>query len=300
MSPPKDRGTKRQPGPTRGRESGPAEEWREPIPRLREPRYSQSVERGLAILECFTPERPVRGIAELADELGMSRSTTHRYALTLTALGYLVRASGRRYRLGLRVTHLGLGAMGATSLRQHARPHLEELARRAPYTLAIFVLDGPEALCVDCVHPLRLSQRPLRAVLHRGARLPAHRTAAGKLLVAHLPEREQREVLAELIVQRRGPAESQAAGGRAALRRELATIVEEGLARSEGELGEGLCEIAAPVRSQTGEVYTALSMTAHGAAISLAQLERSLGPHLVSTADRISAQLGFRREDERR
>src|SRR6185437_7657204 len=57
------------------------------IPSLREPRYSQSLERGLAILSCFTPKRPVLGIADIADELGMSRSTTHRYVITLLALG---------------------------------------------------------------------------------------------------------------------------------------------------------------------------------------------------------------------
>jgi IclR family pca regulon transcriptional regulator len=49
------------------------------VPSLREPRYSQSLERGLAILSCFTPTRPVLGIADIADHLGMSRSTTHRY-----------------------------------------------------------------------------------------------------------------------------------------------------------------------------------------------------------------------------
>ena len=59
------------------------------IPSLREPRYSQSLERGLAILGCFTPERPVLGIADISDDLGMSRSTTHRYAITLVALGFL-------------------------------------------------------------------------------------------------------------------------------------------------------------------------------------------------------------------
>jgi hypothetical protein len=45
---------------------------------LRKPRYSQSLERGLAILGCFTPKRPVLAIADIADDLGTSRSTTHR------------------------------------------------------------------------------------------------------------------------------------------------------------------------------------------------------------------------------
>ena len=104
------------------------------VPSLREPRYSQSLERGLAILGCFTPERPVLGIADIADELGMSRSTTHRYVITLVALGYLEQGASRKYRLGLRVTDLGMSALNSTGLREHAHPYLEELRQRTTYT----------------------------------------------------------------------------------------------------------------------------------------------------------------------
>lgn len=92
------------------------------IPSLREPRYSQSLERGLAILGCFTPQRPVLGIADIADELGMSRSTTHRYVITLVALGYLEQGASRKYRLGLRVTDLGMSTLNSTGLREHSHP----------------------------------------------------------------------------------------------------------------------------------------------------------------------------------
>src|SRR6204780_5749167 len=94
------------------------------IPSLREPRYSQSLERGLAILTCFTPKRPVLGIADIADGLGMSRSTTHRYVITLLALGYLEQGPSRQYRLGLRVTDLGMSALNSTRLREHPPPSL--------------------------------------------------------------------------------------------------------------------------------------------------------------------------------
>lgn len=106
--------------------SAEGESWS--IPSLREPRYSQSLERGLAILGCFTPERPVLGIADISDDLGMSRSTTHRYAITLVALGFLEQGASRKYRLGLRVTDLGMSALNSTGLREHARPYLEESA----------------------------------------------------------------------------------------------------------------------------------------------------------------------------
>jgi IclR family pca regulon transcriptional regulator len=272
------------------------EEWREPVPHLREPRYSQSLERGLAILECFSPERPVWGIADLADELGMSRSTTHRYALTLTALGYLVQGARRKYRLGLRVTDLGMSALSSTGLREHARPHLEELSRRAPYTLAIGVLDGPELLYVERIHAIRRGRHTIDLDLGAGSRLPVHCCAMGKLLAANLPAGEQRWLIGQLTLQRRGP---RTIASKSALRAELTRIHEEALAVSEEELAPELNEIAAPVRSETHEVLAAVSMQAHSSTISLAQLVEHLGPHLISTADRISARIGYRRADER-
>jgi IclR helix-turn-helix domain len=56
---------------------------------LADPQLSQSLLRGLAILSCFGPERPWRAIIDLAKELGMSPSTTHRYVKTLRAIGLL-------------------------------------------------------------------------------------------------------------------------------------------------------------------------------------------------------------------
>lgn len=64
-------------------------------------RYSSSTQRGLAILGLFgeTP-RALLGIADIADALGMPRSTAHRYAITLVAAGLLERPIGtRKYRL---------------------------------------------------------------------------------------------------------------------------------------------------------------------------------------------------------
>jgi len=62
-------------------------------------RYSQSLAKGLEIMGCFRPDRPVLGIADVADELELSRSTTHRYMMSLVALGQLEQTVGRKYRL---------------------------------------------------------------------------------------------------------------------------------------------------------------------------------------------------------
>jgi IclR family pca regulon transcriptional regulator len=271
-------------------------QWHEPVPLLREPRYSQSLERGLAILECFTPERPTWGIAALAEELGMSRSTTHRYVLTLTALGYLTQGARRKYRLGMAVTELGMAALGSTSLHDHARAPLRELSRRAPYTLAIGMLDGPELLYLERIRAARRGQRLIDLDLSAGSRLPPHCSAIGKLLLASLPDAERRRLIAELTLDQRGP---RTITNKTVLRGELARIRGAVLVVSEEELAPGLYEIAAPVRTDTRETTAAVGMQAHSSMISLEQLVERLGPHLIATADRISARVGYRRDDER-
>jgi hypothetical protein len=65
-----------------------------------DPRLSRSLLRGLSLLSGFGPDAPERGIVELAQELGMSASTAHRYAVTLVELGLLERCPRtRKYRL---------------------------------------------------------------------------------------------------------------------------------------------------------------------------------------------------------
>jgi IclR family pca regulon transcriptional regulator len=265
------------------------------VPSLREPRYSQSLERGLAILACFTPARPVLGIADIADDLGMSRSTTHRYVTTLLALGYLEQGASRKYRLGLRVTDLGMSALNSTGLREHAHPYLEELRQRTSYTSSMAVLDGGEIVYVDRARSLRRGQSEIDLGLAPGSRLPAYCTAMGKVLLANLPEREQDEILAPMKLTKHGP---NTITSKQALRDELDEVLEESFAVNDEELAPELHSIAVPVRNEAREVVAAVSLEAHTSTISLSELVDALSPHLVSTADRISARLGYRRDDE--
>ncbi len=279
--------------PTAPVEIVPRDEQR--IPSLREPRYSQSLERGLAILGCFTPQRPVLGIADIADGLGMSRSTTHRYVITLVALGYLEQGSSRKYRLGLRVTDLGMSALNSTGLREHSHPYLEEMRQRTSYTVNLSVLDGSDILYVDRARSFRRGQSKIDLGLHPGSRLPAYCTSMGKLLMAYLPEPEQRDLISEIKLTKRGP---NTITNKKALREELDEVREAGFAVNDEELAAELHSISAPVRNEAREVVAAVNMAAHSSMISLDELVNALGPHLVSTADRISARLGYRRDDE--
>ncbi len=263
---------------------------------LVEPRYSQSLERGLAILECFTAERPVWGMAEISDELGMSRSTTHRYMITLVALGHLKQGASRRYRLGLRVVDLGLSAMSSTSLLDHAEPYLEDLHRGSRFTVAMAVLDGPRVLLVESLRGTRRGQHLIDLDQVSRGWLPVHCTALGKLLLANLPDSEQRSVIAELTLTKHTP---QTITSKTGLRADLQGIRGEPLVAAKEEFVPGMYSIAAPIRSESREVVAAIGMDAHASMIELAGLVDALGPHLIATADRVSARLGYRRDDER-
>jgi IclR family transcriptional regulator, pca regulon regulatory protein len=265
------------------------------LPILRGPRYSQSLERGLAILGCFTSEHPVLGIADIADELGMSRSTTHRYVTTLLALGYLEQGRSRKYRLGLRVTDLGMSALNSTGLRENVHPFLEELRERTGYTIGLAVLDGTEILYVDRARSWRRAERETDLGLHPGSRMPAYCTAMGKVLLANLPEEIQRDLIAQLQLERKTP---RTITSKQALRAELERISENGYALNDQELRPGLQAIAVPVRDESREAVAAIGIAASPEAITVAELTDALGPHLISTAARISSRLGYRRDDE--
>jgi IclR family pca regulon transcriptional regulator len=237
----------------------------------------------------------VLGIADIADELGMSRSTTHRYVITLLALGYLEQGASRKYRLGLRVTDLGMSALNSTGLREHAQPYLEELRQRSSYTVSLGVLDGAEILYVDQARSFRRGPGQTNVDVRTGSRLPAYCTAMGKLLLANLPDADQRELLSQIKLTKQGP---NSITSKKALREELDEVLDASFAVDDEELAKDLYSIAAPVRNEARQVVAAVDISVPSSIISLGELVDALGPHLVSTADRISARLGFRRDDE--
>jgi IclR family transcriptional regulator, pca regulon regulatory protein len=125
--------------------------------------------------------------------------------------------------------------------------------------------------------------------------VPAYCTSMGKLLLANLPEGQQRELIAQMKLTKRGP---NTITSKKALREELDEIQEAGFAVDDQEFAADVFAISAPVRNDARDIVAAVGMSAHSSMISLEELVDALGPHLVSTADRISARLGFRRDDE--
>jgi IclR family pca regulon transcriptional regulator len=246
--------------------------------------YSQSLERGLAILAAFKPATPLLGISELARALDLNRSTAHRYVGTLTALGYLQQDSGtRKYRLGPRVLDLGFSAINSMQLPELARPHLQHLSDETGHTVNMAILDGTEIVYVERV---RGPSGEIDLNLHVGSRLPAYCTSMGKVLLAY---RSPDVAMTEL--ERRGP---NTITRRDELAKELRRVREAGLAVNDEELAAGLRSIAAPVRGSSGEVEAAINLAVHRTTVPMNELVAHLAPALERTATEISARAGYR------
>jgi IclR family pca regulon transcriptional regulator len=253
---------------------------------------SQSLERGLTILSSFKSARPLLGVSELARELGLSRSTTHRYVATLAALGYLEQdPPTRRYRLGPRVLDLGFSAINSMELREISVPHLQRLSDETGHTVNMAILDGADIVYVERCRSSRLGQREIDLNLHVGSRLPAYCTSLGKVLLAYLSREKCEAVLDGVELTQRGP---NTLTKRRDLLAELDQVRLRGLAVNNEELAFGLRSIAAPVRGHSGQAAAAINLAAHRSWMTIEELVKRFGPPLQQTAADISARAGYR------
>lgn len=257
------------------------------IPRLEEPlpRYSSSLDSGLAILQAFNG-KPLLGVADVADEVGMSRSTAHRYMTTLVALGYLEQGPSRKYMLGIKGSYFGRAMLDGYPLCVEARPHLRELRRQVSYTVTVAILEGDSVRVLERLPGYRGHARLGRAI-GAGSRLPAHCTGLGKALLANLPESESEAIVRALELNREGPKTIRRKGE---FSRELLQIRDVGFAVEDEELTAGVLSVAAPVCIGE-EVLGALDVSAPASLINRKALVERCGPHLLTASERIAAAL---------
>ena len=253
--------------------------------------FSQSLERGLAILSCFTSGGRLLGVADLARELGLTRSTTHRYVATLAALGYLEQDKAtKKYRVGSRVIRLGFSAINSMELPEIAAPHLRELSEETGRTANMAILDGVDILYIERCRSGAQREREVDLNLHVGSRLPAYCTSMGKVLLAYLPDDVRPSRLDSVDFARRGP---NALTRRRDLEQELDAVRAAGIAVNNEELASGLRSIAVPVRGLGGEVVAAINLSVHHSPDSLDDLVRQLRPALGRTAAAVATRLGY-------
>jgi DNA-binding IclR family transcriptional regulator len=260
-----------------------------PLDPERPGKFSSSLVAGLAMLTCFTAEHPERGIADMAAELDLGRSTTHRYATTLVTLGYLEQGSSRKYRLSSRVHSFGLSLVDSMIVRRVAREHLKELRAHTGRTASLGILGGTEVAYIDRWHGSCQGQYAVDMGVGLGTRLPVHCSAAGKALLARLPEAEQRKLITKLRLAKRSP---KSLTTKAALREELERVVVRGVATEDEELLAGRRAIASVVVDGEGAAVAAVELAVPASAYAGERLLKELGPKVTTTARRITAALG--------
>ncbi len=225
----------------------------------------------------------------MADELDMSRSTTHRYATTLVTLGYLEQGSSRKYSLSSRVWGIGLSLLDSMVVRRVAREHLRDLRSRTGRTASLGVLGGTEVAYIDRWHGSRRGQYAVDVGIGPGTHLPAHCSAAGKALLAHLPDAARRELITKLHLSKRGPNTIMT---KTALRVDLERTASEEVAVEDEELLAGRLAIAAVVVDTEGAPVGAVELAVPTSAYAREQLQKELGPEVTATARSITEALG--------
>jgi IclR family pca regulon transcriptional regulator len=250
---------------------------------------SQSLERGLAVLCAFSPDRPALGISDLARELGLTRSTAHRYVATLASLGFLEQDdSTRKYRLGPRVLDLGFSTLGSLELREIAAPHLRKLTDVTGHTSNLAIRDDADVILIDRVRGRPGRHHHLEFTLHVGSRLPAYCSATGKVLLAFLPRPDLDRLLERIDLVQRGP---RTLTDKRALLNELERVRRTGLAANDEELASALRAIAAPVRARSGEVVAAVNVAIPWSPVAVSELLTRVGPSVQATANEIATRV---------
>ncbi|RLM54085.1 IclR family transcriptional regulator [Halobellus sp. Atlit-31R] len=224
------------------------------------------------------------GVTELARELDVSKASVHNHLVTLERLGVVLSADGR-YRLGLRLLDLGMGVRDGLDVYQTARPEVRGLAESTGESTALVVAEHGDAVHAT-VEDADRNDRRLRV----GSRVPLHATAAGKLILAY---RSRDDVDAYVETHGLNRLTDRTIQSPSALRDELRSIADRGLAFDRGEIWEDMRSVAAPIRREVrGEALAgALAVLGPAERLSGKRLEEDLPGLVLSAAKRIELDL---------
>ena len=240
---------------------------------------AQSLLRALDILDQVI-NGPVKS-ADLARNLDLTRSTTHRLAQALKARDYLA-ITPDGYSLGPKLLQLGSSAQEQTDYVRVARPHLEALSAETGYCVFLGKREGDWSRHLDRV----TGGQRLRVATAPGDRRLIVETGIGKALLLDQSE----DALAKLF-----KAEKPQAGAKA-LNDWLGAMRENkarGVVLHESEAGDFVRSVAAPVRDGKGNIVVAISIAGASAYLTDKVLEELASPVKAAAAN-ISASLGYR------
>lgn len=219
------------------------------VPR-RDDSIVQSVERAIDIMTWVASSNSKPSVTDIGQGLGLSQTTAHRLLSCLRAKGMVERDPSGRYRVGPLVLQWCNSVQNQAALATLVRPFLQELRDQTNETATFSLAVGRQRVYIEEA----VSRRELRFANVVGKVLPLGRGAAGKAILAYLPEEERAPALAAWKDFGLPPADLRI------LEDELSRIRIQGWASGVGEVIQGVAAVAAPVFEGTGRVIGAIAL----------------------------------------
>ncbi|MFV0452830.1 MAG: IclR family transcriptional regulator [Propioniciclava sp.] len=226
-----------------------------------------------------------KSLEDCAVRLGVHKSTVLRLLQTMEAERFVTHDARHQYILGSRLFELANSALAQRSVRDVARPHLEDLNRRTGQTVHLADYESGTVVYIDKLE----AQTGIQMYSRVGLRAALHATAVGKILVADLPEAERERVAADIEYE---SFTDKTITNAADFLAELARVRVDGFARDHREHESFINCIAAPIRDGSGSVVAAVSLSAPTVSLSDQEV-LALRPLLLRAAAAASADLGW-------
>jgi DNA-binding IclR family transcriptional regulator len=206
------------------------------------PKYRIKVlEKVFRVLELFDDKAKELTATEIQGQLGLNKTSAFRVIKNLEEFGYLEKdPETLKYRLGIKIYYLGSLVQPYVSLRKVSRPLLQELNRRTQETVHLAVLNRGQSLYLEKLD----GQKTIRVMTSIGAKLPAHCSGVGKVLLSGLSQEEVEEIIVARGLQR---FTANTITEASQLKEELGRVRRQGYATDNEEIEIGLKCAAAPV-----------------------------------------------------
>lgn len=245
----------------------------------------QTLQKAGELLALYDRDHTEWGVREVSAKLKIAKSSTHDLMASLAKLGFLNKTEDNRYRLGWRLVTLSETLLATTELRKEAHPVMEDLAAQYQETIHLAVLDDTQAVYVDKLEGRQAVRVELTSL---GARLYAHCSSLGKVLLAYSSEEDARRIIQTAGLPRFTP---NTITDEEELLQALAKIRKQGYAYDLEEILPDLCCVGAPIYNHLGQVIAAISMSIPAYRFRRSQAEYREG--VMRAAKAISERLGY-------
>jgi DNA-binding IclR family transcriptional regulator len=226
-----------------------------------------ALQRGLQLLGEFKrSDRELTG-AELSRRMDLPRASVFRLLQTLESMGFVERVGdSANYKLGIAVLRLGFEFLASMELTEHGRPVLDDLCNATGLSAHLVVRDGHEVVFVAKA----AGRATLFNSIQVGARLPAHATVLGRVLLANMTLPDLKALYAGKTLRAFTP---QTPTTLIALKAMIVQDAARGYGISQGGFESGISTIAAPVMDDRHAVTAAVSVTVPEAHVDAASLD---------------------------